>query len=58
MLEHAFATVATVVFLVGESNLRSRRAVEKLGAVEAGRRRGLVLYELRSGTAQEPATST
>lgn len=47
MLAHAFKTVDTVVFLVGEHNLRSRRAVEKLGAVETGTRRGLVLYELR-----------
>jgi RimJ/RimL family protein N-acetyltransferase len=47
MLEHAFQSVGTVVFLVGEHNVRSRRAVEKLGAVEAGTRRGMVLYELR-----------
>ena len=47
MLEHAFQAVDTVVFLVGEENLRSRRAVEKLGAVERGRRRGQLLYELR-----------
>jgi N-acetyltransferase len=47
MLEHAFQSVDAVVFLVGEHNVRSRRAVEKLGAVEAGTRRGMVLYELR-----------
>src|SRR3954452_25385777 len=29
MLEHAFQSVETVVFLVGARNLRSRRAVEK-----------------------------
>jgi RimJ/RimL family protein N-acetyltransferase len=46
MLGHAFQSVHTVVFLVGEDNLRSRRAVEKLGAVENGRRRDMVLYEL------------
>ena len=46
MLEHAFQSVRTVVFLVGENNLRSRRAVEKLGAVENGRRRDMVLYKL------------
>ena len=46
MLEHAFKSVTTVVFLVGQNNLRSRRAVEKLGAVENGRRRGMVLYKL------------
>jgi N-acetyltransferase len=52
MLEHAFQSVDTVVFLVGEHNVRSRRAVEKLGAIEAGTRRGMVLYELR----RSPAT--
>ncbi len=31
MLEHAFRFVDTVVFWVGETNLRSRRAVEKIG---------------------------
>jgi N-acetyltransferase len=46
MLEHAFQSVGTVVFLVGENNLRSRRSVEKLGAVEHGRRRDMVLYKL------------
>ena len=46
MLTHAFRFVPRVVFLVGRDNLRSRRAVEKLGAREAGERRGLVLYEL------------
>jgi N-acetyltransferase len=48
MLEHAFESVDTVVFLVGENNLRSRRAVEKLGAVEDGRRREMVLYKIRA----------
>lgn len=32
MLDHAFRFVDTVVFWVGETNLRSRRAMEKLGA--------------------------
>jgi N-acetyltransferase len=44
MLGHAFQSVAIVVFLVGARNLRSRRAVEKLGAVESGKRRGKMLY--------------
>jgi RimJ/RimL family protein N-acetyltransferase len=33
MLSHAFKFVDTVVFWVGSTNIRSRRAVEKLGAV-------------------------
>lgn len=35
MLDHAFTFADTVWFHVGEHNLRSRRAVEKLGAVAA-----------------------
>jgi len=38
MLEHAFRFVKSVVFLVGPQNLRSQRAVEKIGAVRAGSR--------------------
>ena len=33
MLDHAFQFVDTVVFWVGESNMRSRRAMEKIGGV-------------------------
>ena len=32
MLRHAFGGVETVMFRVGEANLRSRRALEKIGA--------------------------
>ena len=32
MLDHAFRFVDRVVFVVGESNLRSRKALEKIGA--------------------------
>lgn len=37
MLNQAFTAVPTVVFEVGEQNLRSRRAMEKLGAELKGR---------------------
>ena len=47
MFEHAFQSVETVVFLIGARNLRSRLAVEKLGAIECGARRGMVLYAVR-----------
>ncbi len=33
MLDHAFTFADTVVFWVGEDNLRSRRAMEKIGGV-------------------------
>ena len=39
MLGHAFRFVERVIFLVGPNNLRSQRAVEKLGAARAGSRR-------------------
>ncbi len=38
MLDHAFGFVDRVLFLVGPHNLRSQRAVEKLGARRAGSR--------------------
>jgi N-acetyltransferase len=55
MLEHAFNYVDTVFFLVGPNNRRSRRALEKIGAVYAGKETAdvdgqpmeLVRYEIR-----------
>lgn len=38
MLMHAFAFVRNVVFLVGSNNLRSQRAVEKIGGLPFGTR--------------------
>ena len=38
MLRHAFRFVSRVVFLVGPGNIRSQRAMEKVGAVRAGTR--------------------
>lgn len=38
MLEHAFRFVESVVFLVDPLNLRSRRAVEKIGGIHIGTR--------------------
>lgn len=40
MLAHAFRFVDNVVFLVAPENMRSRRGVEKIGAVEIGMRPG------------------
>lgn len=39
MLRHAFRFVDNVVFLVGPTNYRSQRAMEKIGGVRAGTRR-------------------
>ena len=38
MLRHAFRFVDSVLLLVGPDNVRSQRAVEKIGAVRDGRR--------------------
>jgi len=38
MLRHAFRFVNSVIFLVGLENLRSQRAVEKIGGVRVGSR--------------------
>lgn len=38
MLRHAFQFVERVVFLVGPRNLRSQRAMEKIGGIRAGTR--------------------
>jgi RimJ/RimL family protein N-acetyltransferase len=38
MLEHAFKFVESVAFLIGPTNLRSQKAVEKIGGVMIGRR--------------------
>jgi N-acetyltransferase len=51
MLDHAFRWVDRVIFVIGPDNLRSRRAVEKIGAVLGGtttdaRGRERVVYEL------------
>jgi RimJ/RimL family protein N-acetyltransferase len=54
MLDHAFRSVERVVFLVDARNVRSRRAVEKLGATQCGERRGMVLYAVRRYPSRRP----
>lgn len=36
LLDHAFKFVETVIFLVGETNFRSQKAMEKIGAIKLG----------------------
>ena len=36
MLAHAFQFVENVVFFIGENNIRSRKATEKIGAIKSG----------------------
>lgn len=65
MLEHAFRSVPRVIFVIGPENHRSRRAVEKIGAVLAGTTtdpggRERVVYEItpaRYATAARPRTA-
>lgn len=61
MLGHAFTLVNTVLFYIGEENLRSRRAVEKLGATfvrrfektsSEGRSYGAVVYRMTNDKVQ------
>ena len=53
-----FRSVGTVVFTVGEGNIRSRRAMEKIGGtlrpgtvqrMMAGEMKPHVIYEIRGG---------
>ena len=59
MLRHAFRFVKSVVFIIGPGNMRSRRAIEKLGAVLEGPRlvrgRESVVYRLSRPGNQGPA---
>ena len=55
MLRHAFQFVRRVIFVIGPGNIRSQRAVEKIGAVRAGSRLDTaanekLVYEIRSDT--------
>jgi RimJ/RimL family protein N-acetyltransferase len=64
MMGHALRFVNRVIFIIGENNIRSRRAVERIGAVYAGQatvdgRSDRVVYEIRRdrcgpGGAQPP----
>jgi len=55
MLQHAFKFVNSVVFLVGPQNIRSQRAVEKIGGMPVGSRldgggRESIVYEITTET--------
>lgn len=63
MLDHAFRFVDRVTFVIGPDNHRSRRAVEKIGAVLAGTRiedtgRETVVYGLEKSAWQSRPEST
>jgi RimJ/RimL family protein N-acetyltransferase len=55
MLRHAFRFVDSVVFLVGPQNLRSQKAVEKIGGVGVGSRldaggRESIVYQITASS--------
>jgi N-acetyltransferase len=55
MLRHAFRFVSNVIFLIGPQNLRSQRAVEKIGGVRVGTRsdgdaRDSLIYRITRST--------
>ncbi|HCU50799.1 MAG TPA: hypothetical protein DGG94_13535, partial [Micromonosporaceae bacterium] len=55
MMRHAFKYAQAVVFLVGPQNLRSQRALEKIGAVRIGTRpdgggRDSYVYQIRKSS--------
>jgi RimJ/RimL family protein N-acetyltransferase len=57
MLGHAFRFVESVIFLIGERNMRSRRAVEKIGGALVGTRRDAggrenVVYQITRSRAE------
>jgi RimJ/RimL family protein N-acetyltransferase len=59
MLRHAFTFVDNVIFVIGPSNMRSRRAVEKIGGVFVGSKidalgRAAVVYRITRATARLP----
>jgi len=48
MLQHAFQFVANVIFVIGPQNLRSQKAVEKIGGIRAGSRPdGNFVYQIK-----------
>jgi RimJ/RimL family protein N-acetyltransferase len=46
MLDHAFKSVESVVFLIGPTNVRSQKAVEKIGGVLVERRKKTIRGEI------------
>jgi len=55
MLDHAFQFVDRVIFLIGSTNIRSQRAIERIGGVRTGQRDAVLhgkvvehlVYEIR-----------
>lgn len=55
MLRHAFKYVINVIFLIGPQNMRSQRAIEKIGGIRVGKRldgsgRESLVYQITAST--------
>jgi len=55
MLRHAFKNVDNVIFLIGPQNLRSQKAIEKIGGMRVGKRldgsgRESIVYQITTST--------
>jgi N-acetyltransferase len=62
MLEHAFKFVEKVIFVIGPHNLRSQKALEKIGGVRMESRsdprdRGNVVYQITASSFQSSSGS-
>ena len=62
MLRHAFRFVKSVLFLVGPQNVRSQRAVEKIGGVRVGERpdgggRNSLIYQITASAFAQPRSA-
>jgi RimJ/RimL family protein N-acetyltransferase len=62
MLRHAFRFVKSVIFLVGPQNVRSQRAVEKIGGVRVGERpdgggRNSFIYQITASAFAQPRSA-
>jgi RimJ/RimL family protein N-acetyltransferase len=61
MLRHAFQFVRSVIFVIGPQNLRSQRAIEKIGGVRVGSRqdgagRESLVYQITESALAQPIT--
>jgi len=55
MLAHAFKFVDNVIFFIGATNIRSQRAMEKIGGIRVGSKldpngRESIIYRIRDAT--------
>src|SRR5262249_2238364 len=57
MLRHAFRFVKSVIFVIGPTNIRSQRAIEKIGGAPAGAGLGAGEQEWIGGWVSAPAAS-